>query len=100
MFKDVYVIYFTFSVDQPKQRKAVFRELAENVVYVDHNAKPIKGVLQKRAFHMICPYISLKIMGLLHEVFCQSSKISQDKVFCVDDLFSFFSFLQGQLSSF
>lgn len=76
MFKDVYVIYFTFFVEQPKQRKVVFRELAENVVYVDHNAKPIKCVLQKPAFHMTCPYISLKIMGLLHEVFCQSNKIS------------------------
>lgn len=70
-------------MEQPTQRKAVFRELTENVVYVSHNVKPIKGVLQKPAFHMAYSYISLKITYQLHEVFSQSSKIPHDMKFLV-----------------
>lgn len=65
-------------MEQSTQRNAVFRELTENVVSVNHNAKPIKRALQKPAFHMAYSYISLKITDLLHEVFRQSSKIPCD----------------------
>lgn len=78
-----HILYFALSVEQPTQRKAIFRELTENTVYVNHNAKPIKGVLQRPAFHMAYSYISLKITDLLHEVFSQSTKIPHHMKFLV-----------------
>lgn len=70
-------------MEQRTQRKAVFKELTENAVYVNHSAKSIKGGVAETRFTYLhitiaYSYISLKITNLLHDVFSQSSRIPWD----------------------